>query len=732
LMHFFSIKAKIVIIPIICLLVAAGLVVVYSYYFMSNRAMADAKEHLSSITRTQAANIQAELTVGLDAARTLAQVLGKVRDHENPLDLQRYEALDLLQGILMKNEQFYGVFTCWEPNAFDEMDIGYANEPGHDESGRFAPYWYRGINGEFKLTPTLTCPYHSPGGKPGPWYEYGKKNRSGFIGEPVFHYFDGLQKLLAMAVVPLSDDHDFYGVTGIDFDLAFLQAKADSLNIFNHAARLIIVSNGGMILGYTGAKNLVSQPVERLLIDTGNLPAQINTGRDLVELHGNLLSAFAPIKVSESDKPWAVGIMVPVETITEATMNLMWKQIGIFTGVTILLVMIATVAARVVMRPLVHLLAGINRINDGDFSQDVVVKTHDEMGELATGFNLMRLKLQKTLADLKQQQEHLEDKVLQRTVQIHQKNEQLNKANLELQRAMDTIKETQEELLNTEKLAVVGQMSGIVAHEILNPVASISIRITQNLQLADHYLKVVDKISATVADLSGKWMTGSGRTSDGSVEHEQLSFLAKAGKTLRRHHEERQHDFQFLDKQINRVVKIVDGLRQMSKTKKHIEAVELDRVVHEVVDDMADVFRKRQISVRLDFASVQPIRADYMELYSVVSNLARNAMQALEKKNDREEKTISIVLKNDKEVISLDVRDNGTGLLPEVQEKLFEPGVTSKGRAGTGLGLSFSRRVARSYQGDIVLLATEPGKGTAFRVTLPFERDSRTEDAKNL
>jgi len=163
----------------------------------------------------------------------------------------------------------------------------------------------------------------------------------------------------------------------------------------------------------------------------------------------------------------------------------------------------------------------------------------------------------------------------------------------------------------------------------------------------------------------------------------------------------------------------------MSKTRKDIEPVSLNKLVNEVLDDMSDGLRKRNVQVLRELAPVPSIKADHTELYSIVSNLIRNAMQAVEKNPKTSQRKITVQLKHrDDDFLELLVQDNGEGVSPEMQGTIFEPGFTSRGRKGTGLGLSFSRKIARSYHGDLVLLDRKPGTGAAFQVVLPLNQEN--------
>ena len=84
----------------------------------------------------------------LNVARTFAQLLSAVKEENSGFDLDRDQVNALLKKLLNENPAFKGTYTAWEPDAFDELDSGYQGLEGHNETGRFIPYWFRDETGE--------------------------------------------------------------------------------------------------------------------------------------------------------------------------------------------------------------------------------------------------------------------------------------------------------------------------------------------------------------------------------------------------------------------------------------------------------------------------------------------------------------------------------------------------------------------------------------------------------
>ncbi len=295
-------------------------------------------------------------------------------------------------------------------------------------------------------------------------------------------------------------------------------------------------------------------------------------------------------------------------------------------------------------------------------------------------------------------------------------------------RATARIEEVRDELMAAEKLAVVGQMSGLVAHEVLNPISAINIRVSMALTAMEDLGRVIGVLGQVVSRFSGKAESGELASHlESDQGKKDLLLLEKIAAALREKLAERSEDFRFLDRQVSRVIKIIDNLREMSRHQKTVEEFSLARLINEVIDDQRDGLAKRGIEVKREFAAEPTLTADYMEIYSIFSNLLRNAVHAIDEKGAGDGQiTITIDMEDGAAVTR--VSDNGCGMGPEVTENLFTPGFTSKGRKGTGLGLSYSRKIARAMHGDIVLEKSIPGEGSTFTVVIPLAAEGKKEN----
>lgn len=286
-------------------------------------------------------------------------------------------------------------------------------------------------------------------------------------------------------------------------------------------------------------------------------------------------------------------------------------------------------------------------------------------------------------------------------------------------KAESRLRDTQEELLKTEKMAVVGQMSGMVAHEVLNPISAVKVRVDLGLPKAHELVKVIEVLGRIINDWQTEEKKGTFTAYFAATGPKDLAILAKISETLLKRQADRIGDLEFLDRQVQRIIKIIDNLREMSRQEKSVEKVDVAKLLDEVLDDMGDGIRKREIELRREYLARPIVMVDYMEVYSIFSNLIKNAMQAIDNQPAGVERLIAVRLDVYNGMQSLvEISDSGIGMSAEQREAIFTPGFTSKGRRGTGIGTSFARKLARQFGGDILVKESVPGKGSTFQVLL--------------
>ncbi len=230
-------------------------------------------------------------------------------------------------------------------------------------------------------------------------------------------------------------------------------------------------------------------------------------------------------------------------------------------------------------------------------------------------------------------------------------------------------------LIETEKLASIGQLAANVAHEINNPLAAI----IANAQLLLRDLRQADEDTV-----------------------ESLKLIESAGV---------------------RAAKIVGNLLKSARKEKReeFEDISLNETIQDALSMLNFEIRNRNVTVNLQMDDAIPnILAHQNQLKGVWINLITNALGAIEDTKG----IISISTCFEDNTFRIVFSDNGKGIAPEHQERIFEPFFTTKDAAkGTGLGLSVSLQVIKQHNGTINF-ETHPGKGTKFIIILPYVQPS--------
>lgn len=285
----------------------------------------------------------------------------------------------------------------------------------------------------------------------------------------------------------------------------------------------------------------------------------------------------------------------------------------------------------------------------------------------------------------------------------------------EISSTNNALKETQNKLVQSEKMATVGQLSAGIAHEINNPMGFIK----SNMGSLDDYIKdFVEYVEASKSLTEKTLQSGdseiinAAKSLDKVWSELDMTYLMEDSRTLLAESQQG----------VKRIIDIVGGLKRFSRQSDNKkEPCYLDQTIDEALK-LAQNELKFKGTVIKNIAKVQAISANNGELLQVFLNLFVNASHAM---NEQGELTINVT--EDTKGVSIKVADNGCGIDEKNLESIFNPFFTTKDIGlGTGLGLSISYGIIKDHQGTIDV-TSEIGKGTEFSIWLPFEGTNPTE-----
>jgi methyl-accepting chemotaxis protein len=383
-----SIQMKIALWAGSCLMLLSLILIGYGGWRLHTHAMNAAQANAISMAETEAAQLQAEVELALDAARTMAQALSVVRTQE--ITLTRDQVNGMLKQLVIENPNFVGTWTIWEPDAFDGRDAEFVNVHPYDETGRFIAYWNRDETGNIQVeTPQ---DYEVEGA--GDYYQIPKRTQQETITEPYLYPVQGEDVLMTSLVAPIMANGQFHGVAGVDLALDFFQAHAKNFDAYDGSAELLLISHEGALAGVTGQPDLVGEHIRVYHEDWEEDITYIEDARTVYEMDEERIAVFTPIHFGATTTPWSANVNVPVARISAEATTAVWQMIGIGVLLTGLALAALWFAARQIAQPIKHITRVAQKISRGNLSQRVSVESADEVGQLADAFRQLTAYLQ--------------------------------------------------------------------------------------------------------------------------------------------------------------------------------------------------------------------------------------------------------------------------------------------------------------------------------------------------
>jgi two-component system NtrC family sensor kinase len=357
----------------------------------------------------------------------------------------------------------------------------------------------------------------------------------------------------------------------------------------------------------------------------------------------------------------------------------------------------------------------------------------NEVANLVQVFNCMAdvIKLpvagrQALEAQLKEHRTHLENQVLERTAHLNHMNEQLrheingrilteaklleNKGRLE--KTLDDLKRTQAAMIQSEKLASVGQLAAGVAHEINNPIGFVK----SNLHTLTQYQEDISELLKQYREFATRTKSIVGPDDDSHVNSKDIANLVLLEAEL---------DIAFImediprlihesNEGIERIQKIVSALINFAHPgEKDIQLTDINECLESTLKML---WNDHNYKVRFtkNYGWIPPVSCYPQKINQVFTNILANAVQAIENTGE-----IIISTVADEKWVTICIADSGPGIAPAHLPRIFDPFFTTKeiGK-GTGLGLHIARDIVQLHGGSIHVESTF-GKGTTFKIRLP-------------
>jgi hemerythrin-like metal-binding protein len=306
--------------------------------------------------------------------------------------------------------------------------------------------------------------------------------------------------------------------------------------------------------------------------------------------------------------------------------------------------------------------------------------------------------LSATNQDLAETNLHLEEKVAARTQQLVEANGQLAEEQEQLKALLKKVEDAQNQLLQSEKMAAIGQLAAGVAHEINNPIGFVNSNLGTLHGYIEKLLVVIDAYEQFATPPAADAIQAAKADAD-------LEFLREDVRALLKESQDG----------LARVKKIVQDLKEFS----HVDEAEWqDANINEGLESTLNVVwaeLKYKAEVIRQYGEIPAVHCIAAQVNQVFMNLLVNAAQAIDERG-----TITVRSGSEGDSAWVEIQDTGKGIPPDIVKRIFEPFFTTKpvGK-GTGLGLSLSYDIIVKRHGGHFDVRSTPGEGTTFRVWLP-------------
>ena len=408
-------------------------------------------------------------------------------------------------------------------------------------------------------------------------------------------------------------------------------AQAQPLTRLNRPDRFRIYRAGNArVLG-------VINPIENR-IECSSAPCHAHPADQQVlgVLDTNLSLAQADLNLAQSSRYMLVYTVIAMFVVSLLSAGFVWRIVG---------------------RPVRALHDGTERLAEGDLGYQLKVIPNDELGELANSFNQMSTQLNAANQENMAWTRTLEERAQQKTVEL---------------------KRAHEHILHAEKMASVGKMAAVLAHEINNPLSGI----------------------LTYAKLLNKWL-----------EREEISPARR---------EETRQCLDLIVSESRRCGDLVKNLLTFSRTVPiNLQPVDLNQVVDRSLRLVQHQLEMAGVESHAELQQPPPIVVcDAAQIEQALVALMLNAKDAMPHGGNLWITTRMDELRGE---VFLQVRDDGCGIASEILPHIFEPFLTTKeSEHGVGLGLAITRGIVERHQGHIEV-ESQVGHGAAFTITFPSD-----------
>ena len=380
-----------------------------------------AEQILTEAAQRTALETSAVLDRNFDTAKNFAAILSGTAVGSGQTPYSRDQVKAMAGHILASNTGISSLYSQFEPNGYDGADSQFSIANDHSsQTGTMEIYWVREQNQlKFVQTPDAAVKYKDSknefGVREAEWYLCSRDTKKACLMEPyLWEISPGNQVLLTSLVYPVVSQNQFRGVSGVDLNLpvlqTLLQAQADLL--YGGKAELYLLSKYGLVVASNKFPDKLGQAAKVLDAD---LAAHLQQHQGGVSLFKGAMLVTQPIKLASTESGWKVVVAVPEATalamatqlanqLNEDSAQTTQSMIGLGLVLLLAFVVLMALGLKSATAPIVQMSLLMKELagTEGDLTRQLKQSQHQELNDMADGFNMFTAKLRSMIHNLKE------------------------------------------------------------------------------------------------------------------------------------------------------------------------------------------------------------------------------------------------------------------------------------------------------------------------------------------
>ncbi len=570
-----------------------------------------------------AAQVEAELEVAMDAARTLAEVFDNF--DQTPAAERRSDFMNNIKSVVEDNPGFVGICTAWEPNALDGMDEKFINAQYHDATGRFIPYATRNNSGQVEIVPLTD--YDSE--EKAQWYFLPKKLKQEVLTEPYFYEINGKQVYMVTCSVPIIDDsNNFLGIVTVDISLEAIQKMVEGIKPYD-TGYAFMLSNSSILTGHPKkeliGKNLIDVDKHNGIEDRLK---SVLEGKPYAFFKKSLAtgeSAYCsqiPIFVGLSQQPWSFGIIFPSDKINATATKIAWLLIIIGLFFAALIAGIIYYLANLISKPISLMVENLQDLAEGqgDLTVKVDIYSKDELGSMAGYFNTFVGKIHTLVKEISEMNMMLMEnsnaltatatQLASSSEEMSSQTEMVLSSSYEVSESMNTISAaTEQASANVNSVASsIEEMSSNI-----NTVASSTEEVSVNL---NHSINTIEKSAESIKSINNSMQDIVFNVNNSATAIEEMSSsLREVSVSTQKANQ--------ITREANEKAQTAGGIMRALQ----LSATQIGKVV-KVINDIADQTNMLALNATIEAASAGEAGKGFAVVANEVKELAKQTAEA--------------------------------------------------------------------------------------------------------